>query len=266
MEDSPRLSKSVRSLVQLKDFLITFMRCEIGDGQDALFWFDSWTELGPLLTYVGDSGPRRLCLRLSATVADATRNGTWNLPSARTQQIETQQIFMTTIPPPDVSFGKDKYLWLQSDGSFGPSFSTKGTWDHIRESSPIQSWSKILCHATSSVYSGQVKTVGNDVPEHRVWPNPPNDVHSAAAWIGVSRARARDSVQSNCIIKLLLQSAIYHIWKERNARIFTSKAFPPAMVRAAVDRQIRDRLLSIPPSPRVQPPFLQFFFACTRPP
>lgn len=144
MEDSPRLSKSVRSLVQLKDFLITFMRCEIGDGQDALFWFDSWTELGPLLTYVGDSGPRRLCLRLSATVADATRNGTWNLPSARTQQIETQQIFMTTIPPPDVSFGKDKYLWLQSDGSFGPSFSTKGTWDHIRESSPIQSWSKIL--------------------------------------------------------------------------------------------------------------------------
>lgn len=80
MEDSPRLSKSVRSLVQLKDFLITFMRCEIGDGQDALFWFDSWTELGPLLTYVGDSGPRRLRLRVSATVADATRNGTWNLP------------------------------------------------------------------------------------------------------------------------------------------------------------------------------------------
>ncbi|KAJ0257500.1 hypothetical protein HA466_0083520 [Hirschfeldia incana] len=73
-------------------------------------------------------------------------------------------------------------------------------------------------------------------------------------------------VQSVCLIKFLFQSTIYHLWKERNARIFTAKASPSATIRTAIDRQIRDRLLSIPPSPRVQPSFLQFFFACTRPP
>ncbi|KAF3533992.1 hypothetical protein DY000_02038412, partial [Brassica cretica] len=55
-------------------------------------------------------------------------------------------------------------------------------------------------------------------------------------------------------------------WKERNLRIFTSTSSTTNTVRSAVDRQIRDRLLFIQPSPRIQPSFLQFFFACTRPP
>ena len=50
-----------------------------------------------------------------------------------------------------------------------------------------------------------------------------------------------------CIIKLLFQSIIYHIWKERNMRIFQSHVTPAPTVRAAMDRQIRDRLLSIKP-------------------
>lgn len=83
---------------------------------------------------------------------------------------------------------------------------------------------------------------------------------------GSGSLNSRASRQATCLIKLVFQSAIYHIWKERNARIFTSRSSPPATTRAAIDRQIRDRLLSIPPSPRVQPSFLQFFFACTRPP
>ncbi|KAL0645324.1 hypothetical protein Bca4012_043615 [Brassica carinata] len=70
---------------------------------------------------------------------------------------------------------------------------------------------------------------------------------------------------ARCIIKLMFQSSIYLIWKERNKRIFTSQVSPALSVRAAVDRQIRDRLLSIKPSPTLQPSLLQFFFACTGP-
>lgn len=231
MEDSPRLSKSVRSLVQLKDILIRFMQCELGNGQDAMFWFDSWTSLGPLLTYVGETGPRRLRLRLSASVADATRNGGWNLPSARSPQIESLQILMTTIPVPDVSFGKDKYLWIQMDGSFGSTFSSKAIWKHIREQSPLQPWSKTIWFKEQILRNSfiswlvmlrrlptrdRLRRWGMNVPElcvlcnygvethhhlffecdystavwmffaSRIWPNPPLDVHSAAAWIGVS--------------------------------------------------------------------------------
>ncbi|CAF2049190.1 BnaA09g40000D [Brassica napus] len=48
-------------------------------------------------------------------------------------------------------------------------------------------------------------------------------------------------------------------------RIFQSQVTLAPTVRAAVDRQIRDRLLSIKPSPCFQPPLLQVYFAFTRP-
>ena len=110
------------------------------------------------------------------------------------------------------------------------------------------------CSFSSSVWSYYAE---------RVWPNPPQDLHSAAAWISLSRS---SSPQKQCIIKLLFQSIIYHIWKERNMRIFQSHVTLAPTVRAAVDRQIRDRLLSIKPSPCFQPPLLQVYFAFTRPP
>lgn len=75
MEDSPRFYKAVRSMLQLKDILVDFLRCEIGNGHTATFWFDSWTEFGPLMNYIGANGPRQLRVRMSATVSDATLNG-----------------------------------------------------------------------------------------------------------------------------------------------------------------------------------------------
>ncbi|XP_056850980.1 uncharacterized protein LOC130500235 [Raphanus sativus] len=97
----------------------------------------------------------------------------------------------------------------------------------------------------------------------KVWDNPPQDIHSVAAWINLHRS---SSPQARYIIRLMFQSSIYLIWKERNKRIFTTQVTSAFGVRSAVDRQIRDRLLSIKPSPAFQPPLLQFFFACTRPP
>ncbi|WZZ17613.1 hypothetical protein YC2023_110702 [Brassica napus] len=49
-------------------------------------------------------------------------------------------------------------------------------------------------------------------------------------------------------------------------RIFCSRSSSAQMICAAVDRQVRDRLLSIKASPQVQPSLLQCCFSCTRPP
>ncbi|KAL0743655.1 hypothetical protein Bca4012_085168 [Brassica carinata] len=95
-----------------------------------------------------------------------------------------------------------------------------------------------------------------------IWENPPQDIHSAAAWINLPRS---SSPQARCITRLMFQSSIYLIWKERNKRIFTSHVSSALAVRSAVDRQIRDRLLSIKPLPSLRPFLLQLFFACTRP-
>lgn len=98
-----------------------------------------------------------------------------------------------------------------------------------------------------------------------VWrPNPPQDIHSAAAWICMDRNSS--SAQARCIIKLMFQSTVYLIWRERNRRIFALTSSSANSVRCAIDKQIRDSLLSLPASPRVQPSMPQFFLACTRPP
>ncbi|XP_056866508.1 uncharacterized protein LOC130512479 [Raphanus sativus] len=309
MEDSQRLSKAVRSLIQVKDWLLECLRCEVRNGQTALFWFDSWNDMGPLLTFVGDAGPRQLRLRLTATVADAARNGEWNLPAARSPRIEALQIALTAIAPPDTSLGEDRFLWIQSNGNYGPAFSTKVTWNHIRTPSPTISWAKVVWfkeHIPRNSFISwlallrrlptrdRLRSWGMNVPAQcvlcnggiethhhlffecsysssiwspyasQVWANPPQDIHAAAAWILLNHGSS--SPQARCIIKLILQSSVYFIWKERNLRIFTGKSSPASVIIAGVDRQIRDRLLSIPPSLRIQPSFLQFFLSFTRPP
>ncbi|KAF8110396.1 hypothetical protein N665_0084s0006 [Sinapis alba] len=95
------------------------------------------------------------------------------------------------------------------------------------------------------------------------WPNLPTDFHSAAAWITMNRS---SMLQEQCIIELIFQSSIYIIWKERNMIIFTSQVTPVHSVRAAVECQIRHRLLSFNPTLSLQPSLPQFFLACTRPP
>lgn len=94
--------------------------------------------------------------------------------------------------------------------------------------------------------------------------NPPSDLHSVAAWIN-SPHPPFNSNQAT-LLKLYFQVIIYCVWKERNARIFTSVSTPLPVLRAAVDRLIRDRLLSCPASSPSAPSLLLLYFASYRPP
>lgn len=94
-----------------------------------------------------------------------------------------------------------------------------------------------------------------------ILPATPLDIHSAAAMI----SRLHHPSHAPPVIKLIFQSAIYLIWRERNARVFTSVSTSADGLRRALDRLIRDRLLSYP-SPDSSPSLLQFYFSCIRPP
>lgn len=93
-----------------------------------------------------------------------------------------------------------------------------------------------------------------------ILPDTPSDIHSAAALI----SRERLGPKASPVIKLILQSLSYLIWRERNARIFTAVSTPAVGIRQALDGLVRDRLISFP-STDLSPSMLQFFFACTRP-
>ena len=121
INDSPRFSMTVRSMLQLKQELQGLLRCSIGDGKTALFWYDYWTELGPLYLLFGPSGPRALRIPLNATVPQAVSNGHWNLPPARSDFAETLQVLLSTISAPSDTDGSNVYLWRTQAGGFGTS-------------------------------------------------------------------------------------------------------------------------------------------------
>lgn len=131
-------------MLQLKHLLPTFLRCSVGNGTTASFWFDFWTELGPLHLLFGSTASRTLRLPISATVADAVRDGHWNLPSARSQNAVTLQIVLTTTPVPAPANDKDSFLWRSHTGGFGAKFSSSVTWDFLRQRSPAVEWHEVV--------------------------------------------------------------------------------------------------------------------------
>ncbi|CAL9224853.1 unnamed protein product [Arabidopsis halleri] len=94
----------------------------------------------------------------------------------------------------------------------------------------------------------------------RLWPSPPSDLLSISSWI--LQTRSQPHAQDTVIIKLILQSACYLIWRERNARIFKNIASASAVTNAALDRSLRDTLLSFPASSASSPSLLAFYFGC----
>ncbi|KAG2317788.1 hypothetical protein Bca52824_020910 [Brassica carinata] len=68
------------------------------------------------------------------------------------------------------------------------------------------------------------------------------------------------------VLKLLLQSIVYCLWRERNSRIFAGSSISEAGVVAQVDRLLRDRLISLPSLSSSHRSLLQVYFALNHPP
>lgn len=144
VDDSPRFSNTVRSMLQLKNELSAFLRCNVGNGNKALFWYDYWTDLGPLHLLLGPSGPRFHRIPRTATVSQAVRNGGWNLPPPRSENALILQTVLATMQLPSASSGDDAYLWKLASGGFGSSFSSSVTWERIRVPAAVVVWHKVV--------------------------------------------------------------------------------------------------------------------------
>ncbi|XP_024013213.1 uncharacterized protein LOC112087537 [Eutrema salsugineum] len=124
--------------------LVRFIRSDIGDEQDASFWFNSWIEFGPIISYFGHSGPRQLRIPLDAKVIQATSIGEWRLLAARSDQAQNLQIILTSMTSPQVSKGTDVFIWQNAARTYAPSFSSKATWEQQRAHVPIVFWHKLI--------------------------------------------------------------------------------------------------------------------------
>lgn len=132
-----------KKLLKLRDEVTPFIRVEIGNGENASFWFDSWLPHGRLIDVTGPTGPRLLGVPLAATVKDATGLGGWTLRRTRSAQLYHLVQSIRASPLPQTS-GKDKFLWRTDSGDFVDQFNSRKTWNQTREHHPIVSWRRLI--------------------------------------------------------------------------------------------------------------------------
>ncbi|XP_010523549.1 PREDICTED: uncharacterized protein LOC104801863 [Tarenaya hassleriana] len=152
---------NMRKLLGLKDQVRQFSKMNIGNGESSSFWFDSWLEVGPLIHFIGTTGPRLLRLPKSARVRDATRNGQWYLPGARNDKIQELQIILSASNPLRPDKGPDTPTWRVKEGEYQPTFTARRTWEQVRNRAPEATWHKKTQgdRATSHLGSGRLHSV-----------------------------------------------------------------------------------------------------------
>ncbi|CAN7099528.1 unnamed protein product, partial [Brassica rapa subsp. narinosa] len=134
-----------RALLSLRPLARPLIGCSLGNGLTASYWCDNWCVHGPLITFIGDSGPSKMGINISAKVAEGCRQTGWILPSprCRTPAIACLRESLLLMHPPSESAMEDEFSWGPA-GSRSPSFSIKKTWEQLRPKAPEINWQQAV--------------------------------------------------------------------------------------------------------------------------
>ncbi|KAG7541738.1 Reverse transcriptase zinc-binding domain [Arabidopsis thaliana x Arabidopsis arenosa] len=144
LPESVHLSWNWKCLLRLRALAEPFVKCDVGNGIKASFWFDNWLSLGPLIKFIGDDGPRDLRVPIHANVASACDAHGWNLAAPRTANALALHRHLSTVRLPLNQPEEDTYSWV-IHGKAYHYFSTSKSWEVLRPRETIKDW-------TSSVW------------------------------------------------------------------------------------------------------------------
>lgn len=112
-----------KALLKLRSLAEQFLRCQVGNGRRASFWFDYWTPMGPLIKLFGHSGPSQLGIPLNSLVLEACSLIGWNLRPARSPEAEALQIHLCSVPLPSLTLAPESFFlgnwWSVPESIFG---------------------------------------------------------------------------------------------------------------------------------------------------
>ncbi|KAG2270408.1 hypothetical protein Bca52824_064963 [Brassica carinata] len=263
--------------------------CNIGNGRNASYWFDDWLPSGPLIDSVGEAGPCRLGIPITATVSEGVRRGVWITPSprCRTPSLASLRATLLEIDPPTNEDSADSYCWGPS-GHRAPVFSITKTWESIRLPAPQVYWEKAVWfkHAVNKhafhfwvanlnrlPVRERLVTWGCEIRDHVF-------LRCSVATQLWDIVLARLGQQALCLEtwpslinwmltvtpglsatlkKLTAQLVVFHLWRERNNRLHQGPHDSTSTLFSKVDRAIRDILLARLPHKRCQGLLSQWF-------
>ncbi|XP_028119112.1 uncharacterized protein LOC114316616 [Camellia sinensis] len=273
-----------RKLLSLRDLIFSIIKFKLGNGENVFLWHDNWHPFGSLLLRYGPRILYDTNLPDNSKVSSIISNDSWNWPFPNSWEIQewiaaTPPSLKPSIDSPDIP------VWsLTTDGSFsiysawdcwrdkGP----KVTWSNLIWGPPViprvsfivwlaiherlntgdrlqifglltspscplccapeESHSHLFfrCHYSSRIWA----VIQAKCNSH--WPSLP--------WLELVEFATKSingkSLKS-VIMKLSFLCTIYHIWMERNSRIFSKVFKPEEVVTNSIIQMVRGRLLSM---------------------
>lgn len=95
--------------------------------------------IGPLINFLGQTGPRQLGVSEFASVNQASTSTGWSLHPPRSDEALQLQIYLTSIPVPASLNSPDKVIWHIANRE-SSLFSSHCTWEELRQHDHLQSW------------------------------------------------------------------------------------------------------------------------------
>lgn len=274
-----------RKLLKMRPLAYQFFRFEIGNGRKAFFWFDDWLRVGKLIDITGAVGTRYLGVKRKARVCDAVLNLQWNVKGQRSRYFHALHDTIQNEPVPEPMRGEDVILWRHSNDDYHDSFSTTKTWNQIRQKRDEVSWSSSIWLAQgvpryafiawlavkNRLPTGdRMRTWGiiqecalcgerDETRDHLFFACP----YAYTVWNRLARRiigprinpdwndnllilqGRRFTRTDQVLIRLLFQTTIYHIWRERNARRHQKRIQPVDKTIKLIDKAIRNRVSSL---------------------
>ncbi|XP_024964257.1 uncharacterized protein LOC112504543 [Cynara cardunculus var. scolymus] len=265
---------------------------QIGNGASTSAWYDNWHPVGPLYRHISSRNIINSNLTLSAPVKDIIFQGFWNCPLLRDSPnplirnsplpvvssnapdkllrrtrdgqltpFSVHEVWLSLCPnEPDVS--RHHLVWFSQNIPRHVFILWVALKQRLKTHDKLRFWeghsnlSCAFCHN------------GPDLHSHLFFECPfPNQVWNGlkaklnlsgvpdnwADIIGIFQHATKGKTVWSIIRRLVLAGTVYHLWQERNNRIFKNKRRSYIMVVKMITDDVRSRLLSLTlkPSPNV---------------
>jgi hypothetical protein len=111
---------------------------KIGNGEDTNAWFDTWSDLGPLCSYISPRAIHAADFSLNTRVSDLVVRNEWTWPQAWYDLFPV----LINLPCPILNEEQDSIWWKVGD--IFNDFSTSRAWNSIRARESEVHWGKVV--------------------------------------------------------------------------------------------------------------------------
>ncbi|XP_019085329.1 PREDICTED: uncharacterized protein LOC109126312 [Camelina sativa] len=240
----------------------SLIKCDLGNGERASFWYDAWCHLGPLINLTGNDGPVRFGISSQLSVADACEGNIWHLPSPRSDQERELHSFLDMFFSIRPDAGIDCYKERSNIKEWSSLIWFKGAtpkhafimWVAYLHRLPtrdrLHAWgistptSCCICSASEESHVHLFlrypfsKQVWSRVQSHlRLRPLAFHTWPSLLAW-----TKIKSDLAPPIIRKLACQAVVYHLWKLRNTILHNQVLFSPTAAYQEIVTEIRNTI------------------------